>query len=62
MENNMSNFMFADGVVPTSDGLNRFLLRARTGMIYIPLRKAQFYHQGDGNCSIWHQVGNLKHF
>jgi hypothetical protein len=36
MENNMSNFMFADGVAPIYDDLGRFLLRARTGIIYAP--------------------------
>jgi hypothetical protein len=36
MENNMSNFMFTDRAAPISDGLGRFLLRARTGMIYTP--------------------------
>jgi hypothetical protein len=40
MENNMSNFMFAVGAAPISDGLGRFLLRSRTDMIYTPQKKA----------------------
>jgi hypothetical protein len=47
----MSNFMFADGAAPISDCLDIFLLRSRTGMIYISQRKAQIYHQGNGNLS-----------
>jgi hypothetical protein len=62
MENNMPNFMFADGAAHISDGLGRFLLRARTRLIDTPQRKAQIYHQGDGNCLICHQERNLKHF
>jgi hypothetical protein len=54
--------MFEYGTVPISDGLGRFLVRARTGMIYAPQRKAQIYHQWDGNYNIYYKVGNLKHF
>jgi hypothetical protein len=34
MENNISNFMFADGAAQISDVLGRFLLNTRIGMIY----------------------------
>jgi hypothetical protein len=54
--------MFEDEAAMISDDLGRFLLRGRTRMIYTAQRKAQIYHQGDGNCSFCHQVENLKHF
>jgi hypothetical protein len=37
--NNLSNFMFTNEEAQVSDGLDRFLLRVRTGMIYTPQKK-----------------------
>jgi hypothetical protein len=60
--NNMSNFMFADVTAPMADGLARFLIKARTNLIYTSVKKSQIFHQGDGHCELWGQIGTLKHY
>jgi hypothetical protein len=58
----MSNFMFSDGAAPMEDGLARFLIKARTNLIYTPVKKSQIFHQGDGHWKLCGQIGTLKHY
>jgi hypothetical protein len=45
MENNISNFMLADGTISLSDELGRFLLKSCSGLICISQRKAIIFKQ-----------------
>jgi hypothetical protein len=45
-----------------TDSLARFLIKARTNLIYTLFKKSQIFHQGDGHWELWGQIGTLKHY
>jgi hypothetical protein len=60
LESGVSNFYFRECKAPITDGLARFVVKARSGIQFIPKRKLDILHSGDGLCSCG-KLGPKKH-
>jgi hypothetical protein len=60
LESGVSNFYFREYKAPMTDGLARFIVKARAGIQFTPKKKLDILHSGNGLCS-WRKFGTMKH-